>query len=157
MARKFSILLIDDDRELGPILKRASKDVFPEADYVQVFSCKEAQTYFEKLDTYGPKLILLDLDMSSTSGLAFLAYLKKGPLKAESIPVIMLTVSELPADIFNAYQFGAAAFTTKPFSYSEWKDYLKVLRGYWQDTVSTEPVRFYPKSYIIPAALPLLI
>ncbi|NID13465.1 response regulator [Fibrivirga algicola] len=151
MPRKFSILLIDDDIELGPIIKRASKDVFPEAEYVQVFSCSEAQAYFEKLNTYGPNLILLDIDMPSISGLEFLVYIKKSTLKAENTPVIILTVSELPVDIFKAYQLGAVAFTTKPFSYTDWKDYLKVLRGYWYNTVTTEQIIFYPQ-VSIPAA-----
>lgn len=154
MPSTYPILLIDDDPELGSILERVSTDLFPEAAFTQVLSCREAIAYIDGLTSYGPRLMLLDLDLCDSYGLTFLAYLKAHPI-AHNIPVIRLTVSPLPADIYNAYQLGAAAFTTKPFSYADWKEYLKSLRAYWFDTVTTQPISFY-NPLMRPAAWPAI-
>src|SRR5262249_25107529 len=60
-----------------------------------------------------PDLIILDLSMPGKNGLEFLAEIKadKG---LRSIPVIVLTVSGNPEDIFRAYDLQASCYINKP-------------------------------------------
>jgi len=59
----FLILLIDDDPDLLDILTRAAQKGFVEARFVQIHSTREATAYFSQLDGYGPRLVLLDMDL----------------------------------------------------------------------------------------------
>ncbi|MBC3789152.1 response regulator [Spirosoma utsteinense] len=139
---QFLILLVDDDTELLQIVSSAAEHSFPEASFLQITSASKAEEYINELDGKGPKLILLDINLKADpDGFAFLDFLAAHPV-ACSIPVVMLTVSELLDDIKHAYLSGANAFTTKPFSYEEWKEYLGNLRTYWFKTITLAPIRF---------------
>lgn len=143
MKSQFPILLVDDDALLVDILHRASREHFPEASFIQVFSNPEAIMYIKALDGHGPKLVLLDIDLgSSVNGLDFLVFLQAHP-EGRLLPVVMLTASQLPSAIMTAYTTGAASFTVKPFSFDDWKMYFVTLRQYWFDTVTIPAVRFY--------------
>lgn len=142
MPSSFSILLIDDDPWLAEVLTRAARSPFPEASFHQVYSAEEAKRYIEQLAGYGPKLILLDINLNEMiTGFNLLAYLHAHP-QARFVPVLMLTVSQLPNDVKLAYEIGASSFTVKPFSYQEWQTYLVNLRQYWYKTVSLPSIQF---------------
>lgn len=138
----FPILLIDDDPSLAEVLTRAARSHFPEASFHQVYSAGEAKRYVEQLKGYGPKLILLDINLKEMiTGFNLLAYLHAHP-QARLVPVLMLTVSQLSTDIKLAYETGASSFTVKPFSYEDWQTYLVNLRQYWYKTVSLPSIQF---------------
>ena len=144
MSADFRILIIDDDPALLDILNRAAKSSFPEVLFIQVYNSLEAKDYFLKLEGYGPKLVLLDINLrDSVNGLAFLAYLRSNT-QTRTLPIIMLTVSQLDSDIELAYASGVSSFTNKPFSYEGWLTYLQTLRSYWFNTV-TLPSILYQK------------
>ena len=142
MNAKFSILLVDDDPHLLDILCRAASRSFPEAIFSQIHSSTQAQAYLNQLDGYGPKLILLDIDLKQTeTGLDFLVFLGAHP-EGRLLPVIMLTVSSLGEDKAKAYSLGATSFTLKPFDFDGWVKYLAILRLYWFETVTLPGIRF---------------
>ncbi len=143
MQSKFQILIVDDDLHLMEILNRASLHSFPEASFIQAYSSTEAIAYIKNLNGYGPKLVLLDINLQDgANGFAFLTVLRSHP-EALFLPVVMLTVSQLPHDIEVAYTSGASSFTVKPFSYNDWKTYLSHLRLYWFETVTLPAIRFH--------------
>ena len=142
MQLKFLILLVDDDPSLLDVFTRASRNTFPEASFVQVQSNSQAISYIQKLDTYGPKLILLDIDLGSNqSGYDFAFYLKVHP-QGRFLPIVVLSVDELPVNITSAYISGISAYTVKPDSFEGWKNYFAILRSYWFITVTIPPIRF---------------
>jgi len=146
MPAQFSILLVDDDPLLAEIINRASRRSFPEASFVQVYSATQAITYLNNLDGYGPKLILLDLDLQDkVNGLDFLIFLRSHD-EARFLPVVMLTASQLPSDVVEAYTIGASSFTIKPFSFGDWVLYLGTLKEYWLRTVTLPLIRFTKKA-----------
>ncbi|MFD2934312.1 response regulator [Spirosoma flavum] len=146
MKPQFLVLVVDDDILLTDILNRASRSSFPEATFIQVHSSTEAKKYIEDLDGYGPKLVLLDINLQDkVSGLDFLAFLRAYS-QTRFLPVVMLTASQLPQDIETAYTFGASSFTVKPFSYEDWRVYLSNLRLYWFETVTLPAIRFHRAS-----------
>ncbi|QHV98688.1 response regulator [Spirosoma endbachense] len=145
MRPPFLILLVDDDALLVDILHRASRETFPEASFIQVYSNSEAITYINQLDGYGPKLVLLDIDLgSSINGFDFLAFLQ-AHAEGHFLPVVMLTAIQLPSSIVAAYSTGASSFTVKPFSFIDWKTYLGILRQYWFLAATIPPIRFYKR------------
>jgi len=142
MQVKFLILLVDDDPLLLDVLNRASRNTFPEASFVQVQSNSQAISYIEELDTYGPKLVLLDISLGTNqSGYDFAVYLKNHP-QGRFLPIVVLTIDQLPINIMSAYLSGISAYTVKPDSFEDWKVYFAILRGYWFTTVTIPPIRF---------------
>ncbi|GAB3050386.1 response regulator [Spirosoma pulveris] len=143
MQSPFLILLVDDDPLLLDVLHRASRVSFPEASFIQVLSNPEAISYIQELDQYGPKLILLDVDLGSNqSGLDFAAFLRVHP-QGRFLPLVMLSIDQLPATVGSAYLAGVSSFTVKPTSFGDWKIYFATLRLYWFRTVTIPPVRFH--------------
>ncbi len=143
VSSTFPILVVDDDPLLLEILTRASVHSFPEASFTQLYTAGAAIHYIKELDGYGPKLVLLDIDLADVAnGFDFLALLEAHP-EARLLPVVVLSSSRLPEDIETTYSHGASSFTNKPFSYQEWKTYLNQLRIYWFDTVTTPRIWFH--------------
>ena len=143
MQPKFLILLVDDDSSLIQVLSLAAKISFPEASFIQGHSHTEAVTYIHALDHYGPKLILLDMNLGSNqSGLDFAAFLRVHP-EGRFVPIVILTTDQLPTTIGSTYLAGASSFTVKPASFGDWQIYLATLRLYWFNTVTIPPVRFH--------------
>lgn len=143
MQPKFLILLVDDNPMLIDIVNRASRTSFHEASFVQVHSNSEAISYIHALDNYGPKLILLDIDLGSNqSGFDFAAFMRVHP-QGRFLPLVVLTIDQLETTIGSAYLAGISSYTVKPSSFEEWKIYLANLRNYWFCTVTVPPVQFH--------------
>ena len=135
MPAHFSILLIDDDPDILPILERAAEHSFPEARFTQVSSLDELDQYLARRPS-PPSLVLLDIDLNRPEdGFAVLAWLRSRP-QGFLLPIVMLTRSTAPTHVSKAYEMGISTFTTKPDSLAGWKDYLAILKGYWQQIVA---------------------
>lgn len=140
-------MLVDDDALLLGILSRAAQVSFPEASFIQVHTSSEATTYIQSLEGHGPKLVLLDIDLGGKrSGFDFLTFLRMHT-EARFLPIVILTVDDLPSTIGNAYNVGASSFTVKPTSFEGWKTYLATLQLYWFSTVTIPPIRFRKWDY----------
>lgn len=131
MTEAFSILLVNDDPSIADLLTQASQQVFPEARFTAVGGFPEAVAYFETLSGPRPSLVLLDLNLNSQqNGLDFLRLMRQHP-QGRYLPIIILSASRDVQKMEESYRQGATAFTVKPFSYSEWKEYTRQLRDYW--------------------------
>ncbi len=78
-------------------------------------------------------LIILDLNLPKVNGMDVLKSLKRNPRYC-SIPVVILSTSSDQETISEAYKNGANGYVTKPISYDEFVDKIKMLRKYWSDT-----------------------
>lgn len=81
-----------------------------------------------------PALILLDLNMPIMNGFETLTHLKATPA-FKSIPVLVLTVSTFPEDIWRSYDLGVNAFLTKPNTFSKLVELVQVTDTYWLHSV----------------------
>jgi CheY-like chemotaxis protein len=79
----------------------------------------------EYADAPRPDLVLLDLNVPVISGREVLAALK-GDDALRSIPVIVMTSSNAPADIDYCYQIGTNGYVNKPIDLD---GYLRVVRS----------------------------
>ncbi|MGZ4908817.1 MAG: response regulator [Halobacteriota archaeon] len=68
-----------------------------------------------------PDIILLDLNLPKKHGSKILNEVKADP-KLRSIPVVILTTSDLDEDIMGSYCHNANAFITKPIEFDDFDD-----------------------------------
>jgi CheY-like chemotaxis protein len=95
---------------------------------------REGLDFLKKLGKYAnaprPDLILLDLNMPRMNGCEFLTEIKKNPL-LNSIPVVVLTTSDVESDVIRSYQLGAASYIAKPIDMPQFIAAIHQLNDYW--------------------------
>jgi DNA-binding NtrC family response regulator len=107
---KKRVLLIDDEARV-----RTSLKMVLEPNY-EILQAADAQ---EGLDTFrkeGPDLVLLDVILPGTDGLAVLEILRS---ESRMTPVIMLTGTKSVKTAVDAMKLGAADYLSKPFDVEE--------------------------------------
>ena len=77
-----------------------------------------------------PDIILLDLNLPKKDGRQVLAEIKQDP-NLRQIPVVVLTTSEDPQDVWRSYDLQANCFITKPVSMKQFTDALENLGDFW--------------------------
>lgn len=101
------LLLIDDDRELGRMLRD-----FLAPDRLQLRICDNGEDGLAEHDRGGFDLIILDIMLPGMSGLDVLRKLRE----KSSVPVIMLTARGDDVDRIIGLEFGADDYLAKPFN-----------------------------------------
>ncbi len=110
MSQNRSILIVDDDddgREMVATILLGQG--------FEVEECSRGKEALEKLKTYQPALVLLDIMMPEMSGYDVLIHMKQRP-ETQNIPVIMLTAKDTLEDHMTGYQYGADYYISKPFT-----------------------------------------
>jgi DNA-binding response OmpR family regulator len=104
------ILLVDDDRELIDLLAFALKRAG--LDPIAAHDASSALRLYEERE---PNLVVLDINLGSSSGLDVLKELRR----RGQLPVIMLTALDSEEDKVRGLEAGADDYLTKPFSHRE--------------------------------------
>lgn len=109
-SKEYTILLIEDNKELREFLKKRLEQEFNVVEAPHgAFGLNLA---FETV----PDLIISDVMMPGKTGLEITAILKND-LRTSHIPVILLTAKDAMAYKIEGVQSGADLYVTKPFSY----------------------------------------
>ncbi|CUW37849.1 Response regulator rcp1 [Magnetospirillum sp. XM-1] len=77
-----------------------------------------------------PDLILLDLNMPRMDGREFLSAIKSD-MEIASIPVVVLTTSEVERDVLASYQRGASGYIVKPVEIEDFLNAVRQIEDYW--------------------------
>ena len=77
-----------------------------------------------------PDLILLDLNLPAVDGRTVLRQLKSDPAYL-STPVVVLTSSDAPQDVWSAYQLHANCYLVKPADFADLERALHKLIEFW--------------------------
>ncbi|NLE37591.1 MAG: response regulator [Pirellulaceae bacterium] len=77
-----------------------------------------------------PRVVLLDLRLPKRDGLDVLRTVKETPSLSD-IPVVVLTSSEAPGDVVEAYESHANSFLVKPVAFEQFSRMMKNLCSYW--------------------------
>lgn len=85
-------------------------------------------------DVPRPDLILLDLNMPRMDGREFLSAIK-ADTEFASIPVVVLTTSEVERDILASYQRGASGYIVKPVEIDQFLGAVRQIENYWLTVV----------------------
>src|SRR5215510_6532688 len=120
---QFTVLLVEDDLNDIFLVKRAFKRADIPNPLQVVTDGGEAIQYLIGEGKYSdrqthplPHLIVMDIKMPRKNGLEVLEWLKKDTL-LRRIPVIIVSSSDMPADINRAYELGANAYMVKPVDF----------------------------------------
>jgi CheY-like chemotaxis protein len=117
--RPISVLLVDDDPGDVLMIEEALESTgAPRTVYV-VNDGEEALAFLRQTGQFSqaprPDVVLLDLNMPRMDGRQVLAEVK-ADAKLRSIPIVVLTTSQSPADIMSSYSLHANAYVTKPMN-----------------------------------------
>lgn len=123
-----SVLLIEDNQGHAILVQEAFKHSNGNIDFNQVSNGEEA---FRWLDGYRPDVILLDLNLPGMYGLDVLKRLK-ADADLMSIPVIILTTSQVERDILESYNSQAACYIIKPVDYAKWTEAVSHISGLYK-------------------------
>ncbi|MCD4753014.1 MAG: response regulator [Anaerolineaceae bacterium] len=131
------ILLVEDnpqDEELTLHALRKSKLINPihvvrDGAEALDFIFTRGQFSNRQIDS-PPKVILLDLKLPKIDGLEVLRQIKEDP-RTKSIPVVVLTSSQLEEDIIKSYELGVNSFITKPVDFQQFSEAIVQIGLYW--------------------------
>jgi two-component system, OmpR family, phosphate regulon response regulator PhoB len=124
MANSRSILIVDDDED-----SRSMVRTILESNSFEVEECESGKECLERLQSYTPSLILLDIMMPEMSGYDVLVAIKQKP-ETQNIPVIMLTAKGEPEDLITGYKdYGVEYYITKPFTTRQLLAGIKLVLG----------------------------
>ena len=147
MTSKINTLLVEDDKNLGVILKK-----YLEAKDIPVTLCTNGE---EALNTFKEgdfNFCILDVMMPLMDGFTLAQEIKK---LDKRIPIIFLTAKTTQQDVLQGFKLGADDYITKPFSMDE---LLMRIRAVFNRTSfdAPSPTTFKLGSYIFDAPRHLL-
>ena len=125
MARKHSIMVVDDDPLIGGMISRY-------LDEKSGFDVHYFENPIEALKQAGkkkPDMIILDWAMPELSGLQFLLRLRKNK-KTKDMPVFMLTAKRTGENFETACTAGVDGYLTKPVDFKQLNNRIV---GYFAD------------------------
>lgn len=134
LTTPFEILLVEDDPADAGLAKRALRDGRILCNVAHVRDGVEAMGYLRRQGPFAgaarPDLILLDLNMPRMDGREVLQELKADE-ELKTIPVVILTTSDVDRDVNASYLLGANSFITKPMDMDAFFDAVKSIEEYW--------------------------
>jgi DNA-binding response OmpR family regulator len=138
MEQQIKVLLTEDDKNLGTILK-----AYLEAKGFPTTLCTDGQEGLEKFKRDDFQFCILDVMMPVMDGFALAAEIRKLDKK---VPLLFLTAKAMQDDKIQGFELGADDYLTKPFSMEELLLRMKaILRRSAEDTV--RPTNFKVGSF----------
>jgi two-component system response regulator len=128
-----TILLVEDNPDDEALTLRAfKKNNVPNTVIVAHDGAEAIELLFPEASDRmtHPGLILLDLNLPKIAGLEVLRRVRADE-RTRVIPVVVLTSSAQPEDIFSSYDRGANAFVRKPVDFSEFNAAISTICNFW--------------------------
>ncbi len=127
-------LLVEDDENDFILLKRALKRADPSAKLQWVQDGAQAKEYLAGRGPFAdrkacplPSVVVSDLKMPRCSGLELVQWIRKEPA-FQTLPFIILSASDQPADVGMAYKDGVNWYLAKPSTFEDLVEMLRRLR-----------------------------
>jgi CheY-like chemotaxis protein len=139
MARSMAvtILMADDDVDDRDLTRDAMRKNQLNGELKWVEDGEELLDYLKQRGRFTdpgesprPGIILLDLNMPRMNGREALREIKADP-ELRRIPIIILSTSSADADVLSSYELGANCFITKPSTFEQLVDVVRVLGEHW--------------------------
>lgn len=134
----FTVLLVEDELADALMFREMIEEVSPDLSVHHVINGQEALQFLRRAPGYEaaprPHLIVLDLNMPVMDGHEFLRQ-AKGAEALRSIPVLVLSTSDEPADIHRSYDGQASGYVVKPGNYEEYTRVMATIEAYWRGVV----------------------
>ncbi|MFQ5964159.1 MAG: response regulator [Candidatus Scalinduaceae bacterium] len=143
--KEAKIILVEDDPDHAELIIDILETEDIDSEVVLIKDGQQALNYLQNTDIdeeHGLKsqvgLIVLDLNLPKVNGMEVLKFIKKNSAYC-STPVVILSTSSDETTIADAYKNGANDYITKPISYDEFVEKVKLLREQW--LISNELLR----------------
>src|SRR5437867_13449550 len=131
------ILLADDDPNDVLLIQRAFQKAGLPHILKVVSDGSDAIDYLSGRGEYSdrqrfplPFLVLLDLKMPGTDGFDVLQWARAQP-EFKRLLIVVLTSSNLQADVDRAYELGANSYLVKPVGFDETVNLVQRFQAYW--------------------------
>ena len=131
------VLLVEDDPNDAELVLHVLKKSNMASEVLVVQDGKEALDFIFCNGIYAgrdianaPKLVLLDLKLPHVHGHEVLKQVKENE-KTRSIPVVILTSSDLDYDITKGYRLGVNSYIQKPTEFEEFRQTVETIGRYW--------------------------
>jgi CheY-like chemotaxis protein len=132
VEQRLEILIIEDSDEDFAAIQWALRKAGREYLLIRFKDCDTAIEHLRNKPF--PSLILLDLNLSGSSGHDTLKIIKTDA-KLRIIPVVVLTTSTDPKDVEFCYFNGTSGYINKPVNFEKFSKSLKILMDYWFEAV----------------------
>jgi CheY-like chemotaxis protein len=132
-SEPFQIMLVEDELADAELVRYALSQGKIFANLHHVVDGIAGLAHLEAVDrgeASRPDLILLDLNMPRMDGPTFLGKLRADP-RWRTVPVVVLTTSEVERDVQRAYGLGANSFITKPVDVDHLFHAIRTTADYW--------------------------
>ena len=131
------VLLVDDSAADRTLTRRSLEDSGFPVELRTVEDGQEALDYLRRRGSYTdpalsprPAVVLLDLNMPGMDGDELLGHIRSDP-KLRSLPVVVLTGSELESDVQSSYDRGANAYMVKPVGGEGFRTAIEGFLEFW--------------------------
>lgn len=139
---KFEILIIENDPAAARLTKEAFREAgltegirsVPDGDQALALLRREASYVNAPL----PDIIFLDLHLPKKSGLEVLAELKNSP-RLKTTPVVVVSGSNDPGEVREAYELHANCYIRKPNDLHEFLRFIAVCYQFWGAVATLPP------------------
>jgi CheY-like chemotaxis protein len=132
------VLLVEDDPGDVLMTREAFEDHKIHNQLHVVSNGVDALAFLRREGDYAdapvPDLVLLDLNLPRMDGREVLAAIKGDP-GLRQIPVVVLTTSDLEADVTRSYSLHANAYVTKPVDFDRFVDVVRQIDNFFVSVV----------------------
>ena len=129
--KPLSVLLVEDNKDHVNILRWVIGRVHSGID---VSHAEDGETVMQALGPQSvaplPDIILMDLNLPKVSGMELLKFIRREP-HLRHIPVLMLSTSNRPEDVHDAYRYGANTFLNKAIIFDDFETTAHRIIEYW--------------------------
>jgi len=137
MAKVVDILLVEDDTNDAELVLAALRERQISSHVVHVVDGYEAMDFIAHSSLFVswselrvPRLILLDLNLKTVSGVEVLRQLKAED-RTKTIPVVVFTGSQWDIDLIETYRLGVNSYVMKPADGRKFMQVVGDIGHYW--------------------------
>ncbi len=135
VTRHVELLVVDDNPGDFALIRESFRDC---AVPVRITPALDAERVFEILEDpngVSPDLIILDLNLPRINGFEVLKRIRADGRTA-AVPVVVMSSSTLPTDVYRAYDLHANAYITKPSNLDTYFEIARSIATLWLEPLS---------------------
>lgn len=119
MKQPIRVMLVDDHKHARQGMREI---VSEDGDFLVVAEASSGEEALGLMDGAAPELVLMDISMPGMGGLEAAKAIKGS---YPEVKIVMVTVSDEPAHLFEALKKGAQGYLLKNLNPSAWREYLR--------------------------------
>ena len=139
IKQKVRVLIIENDAATARLTKEAFREVGFTEGVRSVPDGEDALALLRREGKYAdeprPDLIFLDLHLPKKSGMEVLREIKLNP-RIKTTPVVVLSGSNNPKEILEAYELHASCYIRKPDDLHQFLKFISVCYEFWGSIVT---------------------